>query len=65
MKSLDLKDLPKLNPEELHFEDISGIHTINVKNCPEISKLFSLVENWINTKTTDSDKCSFTMDNIN
>ena len=64
MKSLDLEDLPRMSSENLIFENISTIHTINVKNCPNISNDFSWVKTWLTSKETVDSKCSFTMNNV-
>lgn len=65
MKSLVLEQLPLLNASNLVLEDIAGIHTINVKNCPSVSNDFSLIKNWYDNKTTTNSRCTLIMDNVN
>jgi hypothetical protein len=65
MKSLSLEQLPYLNAENLVFENIVGIHTINVKGCPNLANSFDWVMNWYNTKATVDAKCSLIIDNVN
>jgi hypothetical protein len=65
MKSLSLEQLPYLTPANLMLEDVSGIHTINVKGCPNLANDFSWVNNWYNNKATTDKKSTLIMDNVN
>ena len=65
MKSLVLEQLPLLSASNLVLEDIAGIHTINIKNCPNMSNDFSWVKNWYDNKTTTNSRCTLIMDNVN
>lgn len=65
MKSLSLEQLPYLTPANLVLEDVSGIHTINVKGCPNLANSFAWVKNWYDSKSTVDSKCTLIMDNVN
>ena len=65
MKSLSLEQLPYLTPANLVLEDVSGIHTISVKGCPNLANSFAWVKNWYDSKSTVDSKCSLVMDNVN
>ena len=64
MKVLLLEQLPCLTAENLVLEDISGVHTINVINCPNFSKSFAWVKNWYDKKSTADSRCTLKMDNV-
>jgi hypothetical protein len=65
MKALNLEQLPYLTAINLVLADITGIHTINVKGCPNLANDFSWVNNWYNRKSTVDSKCTLIMDNVN
>jgi hypothetical protein len=65
MKALNLEQLPYLTAIHLILADITGIHTINVKGCPNLANDFSWVNNWYNRKSTVDSKCTLIMDNVN
>jgi hypothetical protein len=65
MKVLNLEQLPYLTAINLVLADITGIHTINVKGCPNLANDFSWVNNWYNRKSTVDSKCTLIMDNVN
>ena len=65
MKALNLEQLPYLTSINLVLADITGIHTINVKGCPNLANDFSWVNNWYNRKSTVDSKCTLIMDNVN
>ena len=64
IKVLALEQLPYLTVENLVFENIVGLHTINIKNCPNLANDFGWIKAWYDSKTTVDAKCSFIMDNI-
>ena len=66
MKVLTLEQLPYLTSENVVVDgNMAGIHTIDVKGCPELSNDFAWVKNWYDNKTTDNAQCSLTMDEVN
>ena len=65
MKSLNLEQLPYLTPANLVLEDVSGIHTINVKGCPNLANDFAWIKSWYDSKATTDSKCTLIMDNVN
>ena len=64
MKVLNLDQLSYLTAENLVFENIVGLHTINIKNCPNLANDFGWIKAWYDSKATVDAKCSFIMDNI-
>lgn len=64
IKALALEQLPYLTAENLVFENIVGLHTINIKNCPNLANDFGWIKAWYDSKATVDVKCSFIMDNI-
>ena len=64
MKSLNLEQLPYLTTDNLIFENIVGIHTINIKGCPKLSNSFEWVKAWYDSKATANAKCTLIMDNV-
>ena len=64
MKALVLEQLPYLTSENLVFEDIVGLHTINIKGCPLLSNNFAWIKTWYDSKATVDAKCSLVMDNV-
>ena len=65
MKALTLEQLPYLTADNLVFENIVGIHTINIKGCPNLSNSFGWVKNWYDSKASVDAKCTLVMDNVN
>ena len=66
MKVLTLEQLPYLTSENVVVDgNMAGIHTIDVKGCPELSNDFAWVKSWYDNKTTDNAQCSLTMDEVN
>lgn len=63
--ALQLEQLPHLQIENLHLENISNIFRINVSDCPGLTNDFNFVYNWYQNKTTDDVNCSLVMDNVN
>ena len=64
MKALNLEQLPYLTTDNLIFENIVGIHTINIKGCPKLSNSFEWVKAWYDSKATVDAKCTLIMDNV-
>lgn len=64
MKVLNLDQLSYLTAENLVFENIVGLHTINIKNCPNLANDFGWIKTWYDSKATVDAKCSFIMDNV-
>ena len=64
MRVLNLEQLPYLTVGGLVLEDISAIHTIDIKGCPQLSNSFAWVKAWYDSKVTADDKCSLTMHGI-
>ena len=65
MKALTLEQLPYLTADNLVFENIVGIHTINIKGCPNLTNSFGWVKNWYDSKASVDAKCTLVMDNVN
>ena len=65
MKTLTLEQLPYLSSANLVFENIVGIHTINIKSCPNLTNSFAWVKNWYDSKASVDAKCTLIMDNVN
>lgn len=65
MKSLNLEQLPYLTSANLVLENIVGIHTINVKGCPNLANDFAWIKSWYDSKATTDNKCTLIMDNVN
>lgn len=65
LKTLELNELPNLATSGLAFENgTSGISSISIKGCPELSKDFAWVYNWYVGKTTPNETSSLIMDNV-
>jgi hypothetical protein len=64
MKALYLEQLPYLTSENLVFENIVGLHTINVKGCPNLANDFAWIKTWYDSKATVDAKCTLVMDNV-
>ena len=65
LKTLELNELPNLTTEGLVFENgMSGISSISILNCPNLSKDFAWVYNWYVGKTTPNETSSLVMDNV-
>lgn len=65
MKALTLEQLPYLTADNLVFENVVGVHTINIKGCPNLANSFAWVKNWYESKATVDAKCTLIMDNVN
>lgn len=65
MKSLTLEQLPYLTAENLILENIVGLHTINIKGCPNLTNSFGWVKNWYDSKASVDARCTLIMDNVN
>ena len=65
MKTLTLEQLPYLSSANLVFENIVGIHTINIKRCPNLTNSFAWVKNWYDSKASVDARCTLIMDNVN
>ena len=65
IKVLNLEQLPYLTAENLVFEDVAGLYTINVKNCPNLANSFGWIKNWYDSKATADAKCTLVMDGVN
>ena len=65
IKVLNLEQLPYLTAENLVFENIVGLHTINIKNCPNLANDFGWIKNWYDSKATADAKCTLVMDGVN
>ena len=64
MRVLSLEQLPYLRGEEVVLEDISGLASINVRSCPNVTNDFDFVYGWYANKTTADSRCSLVMDNV-
>lgn len=64
MKTLSLEQLPYLTAENLVLENVEGLHTINIKECPSLTNDFAWIKTWYDSKATVDAKCSLIMDNV-
>ena len=65
MLALNFTQLPNLTLDGLTFESgLANVHTINITGCPNLTNNFSIVQQWLNDKTTDDKYCTLVMDNV-
>lgn len=64
MLALNLEELPYLTYNNLILEDKKQVSSITIKNCPNISEIFSFFNDWYVSKTAENKDCSLVVDNI-
>ena len=65
MMAINLLQLPYLTWDNLVLENgFTNVHTVSIYGCPELGKDFSVVQQWLDGKTTDDISCTLAMDNV-
>lgn len=65
MLALNFTQLPNLTLDGLTFESgLANVHTVNITGCPNLTNNFTIVQQWLNDKTTDDKYCTLVMDNV-
>ena len=64
MRFLSLEQLPYLAASGISFVTLAELTGMSVLACPNVTNDFSLVQNWLNNKTTADSRCSLVMDNV-
>jgi hypothetical protein len=64
MKALVLEQLPLLTSDNFVLEDITMLHTINIKGCPNLTNDYAWIKTWYDSKATVDSKCTLIMDNV-
>lgn len=65
MMALNFMQLPYLTMDNMVLESgLANIHTISFYGCPNLTSDFSLVQRWMNEKTTIDSSCTLAMDGV-
>lgn len=65
MMALNFMQLPYLTMDNMVLESgLANIHTISFYGCPNLTSDFSLVQQWMNEKTTIDSSCTLAMDGV-
>lgn len=65
MTALQFESLPYLVSSNIHYEDISKVYSIIIRDCPNITSGFAFINEWYNNKTAEDRICTLILDNVN
>lgn len=64
LRTLTLNQLPYLNTNNIIFENVARLQSIDIRECPSVSNNFDFIYNWYTNKSNTDIYCSLYMDNV-